>query len=364
MAPPFPTDQNHLPPSSAGGKVNLRNLQRQQLSDWLAAQGEAPFRGRQLFAWLYRSGVTDFSEMTDLSKDLRQTLTEKAYFAGLVIDQIQQSKDGTRKYCFRLDDDTLIESVLIPDQGRNTLCISSQAGCAMACQFCQTGAMGFKRQLTVAEIVGQLLAVQDDISPESVHNLVFMGMGEPLANLDNLLSSLSIITDELGLNFSGKRITVSTCGLVPQMAVLGQHAKVKLAISLHAADDELRSRLMPINKRYPLQQLMAACQAYPLAKRDRITFEYILLAGVNDGAPQARALAKLLRNIPCKINLLPYNKAEANDFHRPTDQVVFNFQAILKKAGYTVLIRSSRGDDIAAACGQLAGQLQGETGAP
>ncbi|MEN8139800.1 MAG: 23S rRNA (adenine(2503)-C(2))-methyltransferase RlmN [Thermodesulfobacteriota bacterium] len=341
--------------------TDLRDFSRQQLVDWVASLGLPAFRAKQLLAWLHRPGIADFSQMTNLSKELRLQLQELAQLSEPEVAAREVSADGTRKYGLTLADGAVIESVLIPDDERLTLCVSSQVGCAMDCSFCCTATMGFKRNLTPSEITGQLRVVQADLGAENrIHNLVFMGMGEPLANLENLLTSLDILCDDLAYGYSPKRITISTCGLAPKLIELGRRAPagLNLAISLHGASDAIREQLMPINKSYNIADLLAACQAYPLQKRQRITFEYILLADVNDGVAQARELARLLRGIPCKINLLPCNEAPEIPYKRPGRQQVLAFQNILKKAGYTVLIRSSRGADISAACGQLASQHQ------
>lgn len=338
-------------------KIDLKNLNRAQLSEWITSLGHSAFRARQIFAWLYRPGIVDFEQMTDLSKKFRQELREIATLSNLTIAQREVSRDGTIKYGLRLADGLLIESVLIPEEDRNTLCISSQVGCAMGCAFCLTGTMGLIRNLSPAEIVNQICAVQADLARHDggrITNLVFMGMGEPLANFDNLLVALEIIMDELGLDFSDRRTTISTCGLAPRIIELGRRIRVNLAISLHAADDETRNRIMPVNRTYPLADLLAACRQFPLPKRKRIMFEYILLAGINDRDEDAVKLAGLLRGLPCKINLLPCNEAPQLPFSRPSRNRVYAFQDILRRAGYTVLIRTSRGDDISAACGQLA----------
>ena len=340
-------------------KIDLKNLTRSQLTDFVLARGLSSFRARQIFSWLYRPGITDFSQMTDLSKKLRQSLAEQAYFSILTPAKREQSVDGTIKYGFRLNDGAMIESVLIPEDERNTLCISSQVGCAMSCRFCLTATMGFIRNLTPAEIVNQVCAVLGDVTKQemgTVNNLVFMGMGEPLANFDNLLTSLQIIMDELGLNFSERRTTVSTCGLVPKIRELGEKIRVNLAISLHAADDETRSQLMPVNKTWNLDSLLQACREYPLPKRRRIMIEYILLRDVNDSEKDARLLARKLRPIRCKINLIPFNEADPLPFRTPSQKTIDRFQQILRDEGYTVIVRSSRGSDISAACGQLAVQ--------
>ncbi len=338
-------------------KIDLKNLSRTQLRKWISSLGHSSYRARQIFAWLYRPGITSFEQMTDLSKQFREELQDIAFISSLPVAVREVSQDGTIKYGLQLHDDLMIESVLIPEEDRNTLCISSQVGCAMGCTFCLTGTMGFKRNLSPSEIVGQICAVQADLADRDagrISNIVFMGMGEPLANFDNLLVALEIMMDEIGLDFSDRRTTVSTCGLAPKIVELGEHIQVNLAISLHGADDETRSKIMPVNLTYPLEEVLEACRHFPLPKRKRIMFEYILLAGVNDSDDDARKLAKLLRGLPCKINLLPCNEAPEIPYRKPSRNRVYAFQDILRKAGYTVLIRTSRGEDISAACGQLA----------
>ena len=342
-------------------KTDLTYFTLSQLIDFVESVRLPKYRGKQIFAWLYRPNVSDFSQMTDLTKDLRETLASQASFHWPDIADVERSKDGTVKFGFKLEDNTYIESVLIPEDDRNTLCVSSQVGCAMGCEFCLTGGMGFKRNLTPGEIVGQVVRVRDwlydDDSEPALNNLVFMGMGEPLANFDNLLVALEILTDQRGLNFSDRRITVSTCGLVPKIIELGQRTKANLAVSLHSVDDSVRSKLMPINNKYPVAELLEACRNFPMPKRKRIMFEYILIKDLNDSVSDAEILAEKLRDIPCKINLLPYNETEALSFQRPSDEKIELFQKTLWKAGYTVLVRSSRGSDISAACGQLAGKM-------
>lgn len=343
----------------ANQKTDLKNLTQEELIEFVESLGQPAFRGRQLLAWIYKFGITDFDQMTDLAKEFRAVLSEHAVMSRFVEPIVEISRDGAVKFGFRLDDGLVIESVLIPEEDRNTLCVSSQAGCAMGCRFCLTGNMGFRRNLTPAEIVNQVCAVRDwaiQHEHSGLTNIVFMGMGEPLANLDNLLAALSILTEQRGLDFSSRRITVSTCGLVPQMKELGARTSVNLAISLHAADNETRSQLMPINKRFPLEELLEACRVYPHKKRQRIMFEYTLLEGINDSDDTARKLARLLRDIPCKINLLAMNEAGGQGYKSPPRDRVLRFQKILRDQGYTVFIRQSRGADISAACGQLAGK--------
>ena len=343
-------------------KSNIANLSLSQLTEFLVSLGLPKYRGAQVFSWLYRPGVTDFCQMTDLSKELRLTLSAQTCFHWPQLVETEHSQDGTMKFGFKLEDSNYIEAVLIPEDGRNTLCISSQVGCAMACGFCLTGSIGFKRNLMPAEIVGQVVRVRQwlldakDVK-EKLNNLVFMGMGEPLANFDNLLTSLAIMTEQRGLNFSDRRITVSTCGLVPRIIELGQKTKVNLAVSLHSVDDAIRSKLMPINKKYPVAELLEACRNFPMPRRKRIMFEYILIKNLNDSAAAAQQLAEKLKTIPCKINLLPYNESPSLPFRRPAKEQIELFQNILWQAGYTVLLRASRGADISAACGQLAGKM-------
>jgi 23S rRNA (adenine2503-C2)-methyltransferase len=341
-------------------RIDLTNLTLSQVVDLAESIGLSAYRGRQIFAWIYRSGIHDFSQMTDLSKDLRDTLASQLTFHWPDIGKVERSKDGTVKFGIELHDSKLVETVLIPEDDRNTLCVSSQVGCAMGCGFCLTGSMGFQRNLAPGEIVGQVVRIRDWLLEEYkvdpvLNNLVFMGMGEPLANFDNLLTALDILTDQRGLDFSERRITVSTCGLPPRIIELGEKTKVNLAVSLHSVDDTVRSRLMPINDKYPVADLLEACTHFPMPKRKRIMFEYILIKGLNDSEQDAHDLAERLRGIPCKINLLPYNETDNLPFKRPSDKEIEIFQKILWKAGYTVLVRLSRGSDISAACGQLAG---------
>ncbi len=347
-------------------KTDLTNLTRSQLAVFFKSLGIASSRAGQFFSWLQRPGNDDFSKMVGVKKEVRDLLAKHAYISRLELAEVEQSRDGTVKYAFRLSDGKVIESVLIPENNRNTLCVSSQVGCAMGCRFCLTGKLGFAGNLLPAEIVNQVTGVLEYmmasglIRPtvrEYINNLVFMGMGEPLANYDNLLAALSILMDEKGLEFTERRVTVSTCGIVPKIRSLGRDARVNLAVSLHAADDAIRSKLMPVNLTYPLDDLLDACRTYPLSKKKVILFEYILIKGVNDSADDARLLAEKLQGIPCRINLLPCNESPLVPYQRPDENTVINFQAILRHSGLRTLVRSSRGDDISAACGQLAGRL-------
>ncbi len=340
-------------------KTDLKNLTQDKLVQFVESLGQPSFRGRQILAWIYKPGVTEFSQMTDLAKEFRSILVDSACMSRFDESIVERSQDGAVKFAFRLHDGHIIESVLIPEEDRNTLCVSSQVGCAMGCTFCLTGTMGFSRNLSTAEIINQVCAVRDwtlEQGKGNLTNIVFMGMGEPLANMDNLLDAISILTEQRGLDFSNRRITVSTCGLVPQMTRLGDETDVNLAVSLHAADDEVRSALMPINKRYPLALLIEACRTYRQKRRKRIMFEYTLLEGINDRDADADKLAALLRDVPCKINLLSVNPVVDSEFQSPAEGTIFRFQQILRNHGFTVFIRTSRGEDISAACGQLAGK--------
>ncbi len=341
--------------------VDLRELTQEKLNRFVVEQGQPAFRSRQLLPWLYKPGLITFQDMTDLAKDFRSLLGERARISSLEPSMVEISRDGAVKFAFCLEDGHAIESVLIPEEDRNTLCISSQAGCAMGCSFCLTGRMGFRRHLRVAEIVNQVCAARNWMLAHKMPpltNLVFMGMGEPLANIDHVLDAISLFTEQRGLDFSNRRITVSTCGLVPQMLRLGEETDVNLAISLHAADDPTRSRLMPVNQRYPLAMLIDAARRYRQKRRKRVMFEYTLLSGINDSETDAKALAKLLREVRCKINLLAVNPVGNSNYTSPSMEGILRFQEILRNQGYTVFIRQSRGSDISAACGQLAGRTE------
>jgi 23S rRNA (adenine2503-C2)-methyltransferase len=345
--------------------VDCKDLDQKGLESLAESMGQPSFRGKQIMSWLYRPGITDFSQMTNLAKSFRAVLTEHACISRFDNPVTEISGDGSVKFGFRLADGCIIESVNIPEPDRNTLCISSQVGCAMDCRFCQTATMGFRRNLTPSEMVNQVCAVRDYLLATGagntlpISNLVFMGMGEPLNNLDNLLTAISILTDQKGLDLASRRITVSTCGIVPHMRTLGERTNVNLAISLHAVDNETRDRLMPVNRRYPIESLLQACRDYPIQKRKRIMIEYVMLDSINDSDDQARRLASLLRPIPCKINLLVYNECDGLVYRPSPHHRILAFQEILRNAHYSVFIRSSRGSDIAAACGQLAGKLSG-----
>jgi 23S rRNA (adenine2503-C2)-methyltransferase len=323
---------------------------------WAASHGLEPYRGRQLRHWLFHRLAGSFEEMTELPKSLRAFLKDHARIQVVKTEKILTSEDGTRKFLFRLSDDLLVESVLIPEKDHWTLCISSQVGCAMGCRFCFTGARGLLRNLSPSEIVDQVIQVKKNMdAPDRLTNIVLMGMGEPLANYGAVVKAIWNITGEDGLNMSNRKVTLSTCGIVPRMKDLGQDVTINLAVSLNATEDQTRTFLMPINAKYPLEKLMAACRQFPLPNRRMITFEYILVHGVNDYDADAERLGMLLKNIRAKINLIPLNPYPGLDMASPPMERILSFQQILLKNHLTAIIRKSKGTDIGAACGQLSG---------
>ncbi len=338
---------------------DIKELSTDELVAWLSKHAIKPYRAAQIEKWIYMRQVDSFSEMTDLTKDLRNLLSENFAIHRLAVENERRSSDGSRKFLFELEDGNLIESVLIPGKDHYTLCVSSQAGCAQGCRFCCTARGGFVRNLTRGEIVAQVrdsihLVDSDSEDPLRLTNLVFMGMGEPLANYENLMGALeAIMENENGLGFSSRRVTVSTAGLVPKIAAFGRDSAANIAVSLNAADNETRSRLMPVNRKYPVEELVEACKQYPLKRRRRITFEYILIQGVNDSEADADRVAGLLRPVSAKINLIPFNEFEGSEFKRPDESVIARFRDILVERNYTVMVRQSKGADISAACGQL-----------
>jgi len=336
-------------------RLNLIGLQPTELEGLAVSLGASRYRGRQLATWIYRKGIVDLEVMTDLPREFRARLAETHAIVVPTVERETPSQDGSRKLVFRLEDERRVSAVLMPDDGRTTLCLSTQVGCGFGCAFCLTGTMGLDRNLTAGEIVGQLIVANGLLGDERVTHIVFMGMGEPLANYANLVTSLRILTDaRLGLGYSPRRLTVSTVGLVSGIDRLAREdLKVNLAISLHAASDEVRGRLMPVNRSWNLDALMAAVRRYPLAPRQRIFFEYVMLEGVNDSPEEARQLARLLRGVRAKVNLIPFNDWEASGFRRPALARILAFQAILLDAGITTTVRWSKGEDIGAACGQL-----------
>ncbi|MFP5213823.1 MAG: 23S rRNA (adenine(2503)-C(2))-methyltransferase RlmN [Acidobacteriota bacterium] len=337
-------------------QVFIKNFTLPELEKWVASIGEKPFRARQLFRHVYTRSIRAWEDCSDLSKVFRARLEAEARLDALELADRQESSDGTTKYLFRLHDGHFIESVLIPDPPRNTLCISSQVGCALGCKFCLTGTLGFKRNLIAAEIVDQVCRVGLEMGDDRITNLVFMGMGEPLANYDSVLRAINILIDPNGPAFSHRRITLSTAGLVPQLERLGKESPVNLAISLHAPDNAIRNQIMPVNRTYPIERLIEACRAYPIPPRKRITFEYILIEGLNDDPKHARSLVKLLHGVRAKVNLIPFNPHPGSPYRKPSEGRILAFQAVLLKARITTIIRQSRGADISAACGQLAAQ--------
>jgi len=338
-------------------QVNIRDLTFEEIETFIAHLGKEKYRARQIMKWIYQSGVDTFEEMTTLSRDLRLHLSEVACLTSPAIVKTNASADGTKKVLFRLHDGLHIESVLIPGKNHWTACLSTQAGCTMGCRFCFTGSLGFKRNLLPSEITGQLTALKYQ-TPEgpNVKNIVFMGMGEPLANYDNTLKAIRIMTSDAGLGLSHRKVTISTCGLAPKIVQLGKDICVNLAISLNAPDNKVRDDLMPVNKRYPLEELLKACRDYPMPGRRMLTFEYILMAGVNDSPKDAEKVARLLKNLHCKLNLILFNEFPGSEFKTPSPEAVASFQQVLLKNHYTTIIRASRGSDILAACGQLTGQ--------
>ncbi|RTZ98019.1 MAG: 23S rRNA (adenine(2503)-C(2))-methyltransferase RlmN [Deltaproteobacteria bacterium] len=335
--------------------VDIKELTLPALTAWLEAGGIKPFHASQIFKWIYARQVDDFNEMTDLGKQLRIRLMDHFVVNRLQQVAVEKAADGTRKYLFGLADGNFIESVLIPEKNHLTLCISSQVGCAQRCRFCLTGTGGFIRNLSSGEILAQVRDIRNELGDaDKLTNLVFMGMGEPLANYDNLIAALAVITDNrCGMAFSANRVTLSTAGLVPKIIRLGRDAAVSLAVSLNATNNQTRDQLMPINRRYPIETLIDACRNYPLKKRRKITFEYILIKGINDSPDDAERLARLLNPSWAKINLIPFNEFPESRFLRPAAAVIERFMDILHQRQYVTIIRASKGRDISAACGQL-----------
>jgi 23S rRNA (adenine2503-C2)-methyltransferase len=346
-------------------KLDLRAMTLADAEAFAVAQGWSRFRGEQVWRWVHEKGVRGFEEMTNLPLDVRAALAERAQIGTLTIAEIQTSRDGTRKLRLLTRDGQSIESVLIPNGDKTTQCISSQVGCAVDCQFCATAKLGLKRNLDAGEIVDQVYLgrrLLAEVEPTTrLSNLVYMGMGEPLHNYDNMIQSLRILTHDKGAGLSQRRITVSTSGLVPKLEKLGREdVRPNLAVSLNAPNDEIRDAIMPINRKWNIAKLLDALRAYPLEQRRRITFEYVLLGGVNDSLRDAAQLSKLLRGLKCKVNIIPYNPHPEAPYHRPTPAVVDAFQDECKRLGLSTYLRMPRGDDIDAACGQLANRSNGE----
>ena len=347
--------------------TNLLDFDAQGLTAFFAEHDEKPFRARQVLRWMHRFGQSDFAAMTDIAKSLRSKLEALARITPPTLVADKLSDDGTRKFLFDVGGGNAIESVFIPEDDRGTLCISTQAGCALDCAFCSTGKQGFSRNLTVAEIIGQLWQANTALGADPkgeriISNVVLMGMGEPLANFENTVTALRLMLDDNAYGLSRRRVTVSTAGLVPMIDRLAEACPVALAVSLHAPNDTLRDELVPLNRKYPLHELMPACRRYlEHAPRDFVTFEYVLLDGVNDSAAQARELLALTREVPCKFNLIPFNPFPGSPYRRPSAANIRRFAETLLAAGVVATTRKTRGDDIDAACGQLAGQVQDKT---
>jgi 23S rRNA (adenine2503-C2)-methyltransferase len=361
-----------------GTLVNLLNLNQPQLADYFTSIGEKPFRAKQLMRWMHHFGVLDLDQMTDIAKVLREKLRQEAEFKLPDVQLEQVSDDGTRKWLIgtnNLKDGTAnsVETVFIPEDDRGTLCISSQVGCALECTFCSTGRQGFNRNLSVSEIIGQLWVANNSlrqaegynmlpVSDRIISNVVMMGMGEPLANYDNVVTAMQIMLDDSAYGLSRRRVTLSTSGMVPAMDRLKEDCPVALAVSLHAPNDALRDEIVPINKKYPIKDLMAACERYLVkAPRDFVTFEYVMLDGINDSIEHARQLLDVVRNVPCKFNLIPFNPFPNSGYGTSKPVQVRAFRDMLMQAGYVVTVRKTRGEDIDAACGQLAGKVLDKT---
>ena len=345
--------------------TNLLGLDRAGLEMFFESIGEKKFRATQVMKWIHQLGVTDFQQMNNLSKDLRNRLSETSCIQNLQVAKDLISKDGTRKWLLQLQDGNNIETVFIPEDDRGTLCVSSQVGCALDCSFCSTGRQGFNRNLNAAEIISQVWLASQLLDEEKkpgrkITNVVMMGMGEPLLNFDNTITAVRIMMDDFAYGLSKRRVTVSTAGVVPAMDRLGDTLDMRLAVSLHATNDELRNELVPVNKKYPLKELLAACRRFidKQNTRSRITFEYVMLDGVNDKPEHARELIRLLKGIPPLMNLIPFNPFEGSGYSTSSKNAVTRFREILHASGMTTVVRKTRGDDIDAACGQLAGRIE------
>ncbi len=347
--------------------TNLLGLDLLGMEQLFASLGEKPFRARQVLKWIHRRGAADFASMSDIAKELRVKLAAAASIEPPVVVGDGTAPDGTRKWLLKVDSANAVEAVFIPEDGRGTLCVSSQAGCTLDCGFCSTGKQGFNRNLSAAEIIGQLWLANAALGfhaggPRAVSNVVFMGMGEPMLNLDAVIPAARLMIDDNGYGLSRRRVTVSTSGVVPGMDRLAEECPVALAVSLHAPDDALRDRLVPINRKYPLKELLAACNRYlERAPRDFITFEYVMLEGVNDADAQARALLDVAARVRCKFNLIPFNPFPDSGFRRSAPERIRRFAEVLQRAGLTVTTRKTRGEGIDAACGQLAGDVADRT---
>ena len=348
-------------------RVNLLGLDRAGMRAFFSRLGEKPFHAEQVMKWIYHHRITDFGEMTDLGRGLREKLMSAAEVAPPTTLLDRQSMDGTRKWLLGTDSRNAIETVYIPEPTRGTLCVSSQVGCGLNCRFCSTATQGFNRNLDASEIIGQVWVAARALGnvphqQRRITNVVMMGMGEPLLNFDNVVRAMDVMRDDLGFGLASKRVTLSTAGLVPMIDRLGEVSDVSLAVSLHAPSDELRTELVPLNRKYPIDELLAACARYAARKpRSSITFEYTLMDGVNDHSEHARQLVKLMRKLPAKVNLIPFNPFLGTQFRRSRPEAIAAFQQILMQAGVMAMVRRTRGDDIDAACGQLKGQVLDRT---
>ena len=367
-----PEEQEGLKPyiDADTGKVNLLGLSDDQMLGFFAVLGEKRFRAQQVMKWIHHSGAEDINEMTNISKKLREKLADITEVKAPEIVSQHDSSDGTRKFVMRVSGGGCVEAVFIPDGERGTLCVSSQVGCSLDCSFCSTGKQGFQRDLKASEIIGQVWLTAksyDSLKPDAkrrVTNVVMMGMGEPLLNFDNVVIAMNLMMNDFGYGISKRRVTLSTSGVVPMLEKLSAVTDVSLAISLHAPNDELRNELVPINRKYPIAVLLKACRNYmdDLPDTHRVTtIEYTLIAGVNDSLDQAKELALLLKGFPCKINLIPFNPFSLSDYQRPSQNAIRRFQQVLVDAGFVTVVRTTRGEDIDAACGQLAGQVADKT---
>lgn len=353
---------------SQDNKVNLVGMPRRELEAFFTEMGEKAFRASQVMKWIYHHGVDRFEEMTNLGKALRSRLEASACLELPVVEAEQPSSDGTRKWALRLADGNHIETVFIPDGERGTLCVSSQVGCTLACSFCSTARQGYNRNLTAAEIIGQLVVAARSIGlPENkgdrvITNVVLMGMGEPLLNFEQVSAAMDLMQDDLAFGISKRRVTLSTAGVVPGIDRLREVSDVSLAVSLHAPDDELRNVLVPINRKYPIAELMEACRRYVSGKpHRRVTFEYVMLEGINDSPEHARRLVRLLRRVPSKVNLIPFNSFPGAPYRCSSQKTIDRFRDIIMEAGIMTVTRKTRGDDIDAACGQLVGKVMDRT---
>ena len=350
-------------------KTNLLGLTPKQLADYFKEIGEKPFRATQVLKWIHQHGVENFDEMTNISKSLRENLTQQAEIREPEIVSQDTSKDGTRKWVIRVEGGSCVETVLIPEGDRGTLCVSSQVGCSLNCSFCSTGKQGFNRNLTAAEIIGQVrIAIKsfgqmDPANKRVVTNVVMMGMGEPLMNFERVVSAMNLMMEDNAYGLSKRRVTLSTAGVVPAMDKLGEVTDVSLAVSLHAPNDELRDVLVPVNKKYPIKELIAACNRYLEKLNDKrvITIEYTMMAGVNDLPEHATQLAKLLKKVPCKLNIIPFNPFPNSGYERPKAAAIEHFKNTMHKAGIRTTVRRTRGEEIDAACGQLVGMVEDRT---